>query len=225
MLPTRESCILVYNRGGEIFTESVPDSLTHLGYNSISLSRKNTYFCLLSLCFKSMHFETLGYLQTGTSRQQEAYQLLTRHQVLEKLSGYDPLLVGTIPINIDIESSDLDIICHSQDQQVFVTTLQHSFAQEKDFRIRAKEEIVVATFSLGAFEVEIFGQNLPTRQQLGYRHMLIEYQMLCERGEDFRQQVIALKRQGYKTEPAFAKLLELEGDPYQQLLRFEESDV
>lgn len=182
---------------------------------------KIAYFCSQSFSLNVMHFETLAYLQTGTPRQQEAYRVLTQYQVLEKLSGYDPLLVGTIPLNIDIESSDLDVICYWQDQQEFIDTVRDSFSSLKDFRIREKREIVVATFRLNTFDIEVFGQNLPTRQQLGYRHMLVEDQLLRQYGEDFRQQIIALKRQGYKTEPAFGKLLKLTGDPYEQLLRFE----
>ena len=37
----------------------------------------------------------------------------------------------------------------------------------------------------------------------------------------FRRQIIDLKKQGLKTEPAFAKLLALTGDPYVELLSFE----
>lgn len=184
---------------------------------------QNRLLLFLEPLFKIMHFETLAYLQIGTPRQQEAYRVLTQYQVLEKLSGYDPLLVGTIPLNIDIESSDLDVICHWQDQQEFIGTVRDSFSGLKDLRIREKQEIVVATFKLDTFAIEVFGQNLPTRQQLGYRHMLVEDQLLRQYGEDFRQQIIALKRQGYKTEPAFGKLLKLTGDPYEQLLRFESS--
>lgn len=45
--------------------------------------------------------------------QQKAYQVITDHAILEKLAQYNPILVGTIPINIDIEESDLDIICYA----------------------------------------------------------------------------------------------------------------
>jgi len=48
--------------------------------------------------------------------------------------------------------------------------------------------------------------------------MIIEYRILLEKGEDFRKQLIELKRQGLKTEPAFALLLGLEGNPYTELL-------
>ena len=50
--------------------------------------------------------------------------------------------------------------------------------------------------------------------------MLIEYRLLRERGEMFRQEIIALKKQGHKTEPAFAIALGLKGDPYRELLNF-----
>lgn len=49
--------------------------------------------------------------------------------------------------------------------------------------------------------------------------MLVEYKLLQQHGEDFRQQVVALKKAGIKTEPAFAKLLQLPGDPYEALLQ------
>ena len=41
-----------------------------------------------------------------------------------------------------------------------------------------------------------------------------------KKGEEFRQQVVNLKKQGYKTEPAFAKLLGLNSEnPFDELLK------
>lgn len=79
---------------------------------------------------------------------------------------------------------------------------------------------MIANFQIDGFAIEIFGQNLPTRQQVSYRHMLIEYEVLIQKGESFRQKIIDLKKQGLKTEPAFALLLGLKGDPYQSLLNY-----
>ncbi|MDR6195291.1 DUF4269 domain-containing protein [Siphonobacter sp. SORGH_AS_0500] len=172
-----------------------------------------------------MNFETIEYLKSGNNRQKKAYQVLSTYQIFEKLSAYDPLLVGTIPLAIDIENSDLDVICCFTEQQEFRETVTRLFQSEKDFKIwdnnRLESEAVVASFRIDSFELEVFGQHIPTRQQLGYRHMIIEYKILHERGEDFRQEIITLKKQGIKTEPAFAKLLALEGNPYQELLKFE----
>ena len=70
-------------------------------------------------------------------------------------------------------------------------------------------------------EIEVFGQAVPTAQQLGFRHMLVEYAVLQASGEPWRRAVQQLKQQGLKTEPAFAALLRLPGNPYEALLMLE----
>lgn len=171
-----------------------------------------------------MDFLNIEYLKTGNERQRAAYQTLVTHQILDKLQVYQPILTGTIPINIDIENSDLDIICYWIYKQEFSAILRRLFSSEQDFQIKegktAENEAVVCNFKIDDFEMEIFGQNIPSEQQNAYRHMLIEHQILLEKGEDFRLKVIELKRRGYKTEPAFAKLLDLTGDPYLALLKY-----
>ncbi|GAB3900638.1 DUF4269 domain-containing protein [Spirosoma agri] len=172
-----------------------------------------------------MNFDTIDYLSEGTPRQREAYRILTEHAILTKLESFTPLLVGTIPINIDIETSDLDIICRWVDRHTFITVVRDSFSGEDGFSIRESaesgKEVVVATFRIDGVEIELFGQNVPTHQQMGYRHMLIEHKLLTERGEPFRQEILALKRMGYKTEPAFGRALGLQGNPYIELLAYE----
>ncbi|MEE1945947.1 DUF4269 domain-containing protein [Pedobacter sp. KR3-3] len=169
-------------------------------------------------------FEKLDYLKSGNKLQQKAYRLLTDHQVFEKLATFHPVLTGTIPINIAIATSDLDVICHCTTLNEFKQSLIDYFCQEKDFELREVEindqQTIIANFKIEDFELEIFGQATPAQQQNAYRHMLIEHQVLMAKGELFRQQIIMLKKQGYKTEPAFAKLLGLEGDPYEALLNF-----
>jgi len=168
-------------------------------------------------------FKDISYLKSGNERQQKVYQLLIAHAIFEKLDKYKPILVGTIPINIDIENSDLDIICYVQNNEQFRYDLVHHFQQEKEFVIsnNIKFSALKANFFVDDFEIEIFGQKTPTEKQNAYRHMLIEHQILLEKGEDFRLQIVELKNLGYKTEPAFAKLLSLEGNAYEALLRLD----
>jgi len=167
-------------------------------------------------------FRNMDYLQSGNEKQKLAYSVLTNHRVMEILADFDPILVGTIPINIDIETSDLDIICCYSDKEQFIHLLNQAFGDEQKFEWIERKEInaVVCSFWLDNFELEIFGQPIPSNLQNGYRHMLIEHRLLCDRGEVFRQEIIALKKQGYKTEPAFAMALGLKGDPYKELLDF-----
>jgi len=172
-----------------------------------------------------MNFDTIEYLQHGNDRQRQAYAILTKNQILSKLKQFDPILVGTIPINIDIENSDLDVICYFVDKQEFRKSITYNFSNEGSFTIREQPNLdtfaIVANFFLDGFEIEIFGQTIPTKQQFAYRHMMVEHNLLNKYGEAFRQQIIELKRQGHKTEPAFAIALDLTGDPYMEILKFE----
>lgn len=167
-------------------------------------------------------FTKLDYLISGSDKQKRAHRVLTDNQVLEKLKQYDPILTGTIPISIDIETSDLDIICRFTDATSFQDYLAQQFGHEKDFKTFTPKHpgAIAATFILEDFLIEIFGQLIPTQQQAAYRHMLVEYKILEEKGEPFRQQIIELKKQGYKTEPAFGKLLGITGNVYEELLHY-----
>ncbi|GGA46540.1 DUF4269 domain-containing protein [Paenibacillus physcomitrellae] len=84
---------------------------------------------------------------------------------------------------------------------------------------------IKANFLCEAWPVEVFGQPIPVRRQNAYRHMQIEARLLFLFGRTFREQVIELKRQGLKKEPAFSRLLWLDLmhgiDPYQALLELE----
>ncbi len=168
-------------------------------------------------------FDSIDYLQNGTPSQQQAYAVLIKHAIFTRLCGFDPILAGTIPINIQIPSSDLDILCYYTDPSEFKANLSACFSHYEGFTLSELQEpeAIVANFRVDDFEIEVFGQDVPTRQQRGYRHLLVEHYLLETHGEIFRQKVIALKKQGIKTEPAFAQLLGLEGDPYTELLMYE----
>ena len=49
--------------------------------------------------------------------------------------------------------------------------------------------------------------------------MIIEHKILAAHDNDFKTEIIKLKQAGLKTEPAFARLLGLDGDPYEALLK------
>lgn len=169
-------------------------------------------------------FSNIEYLKSGNQKQQEAFEILTQNKILSKLAEFDPILVGTIPINIDIENSDLDIICHWKNKIDFTEKLNSLFGKENEFTIREaiinEKKSIIANFKINDFEIEVFGQNTPTKNQNGYKHMIIEHEILQSKGENFRLEIIKLKQKGYKTEPAFAFLLGLKGDPYVELLGY-----
>jgi hypothetical protein len=166
-------------------------------------------------------FLDITYLQHGNKKQLKVFQILVKNRIMEKLSTYAPILVGTIPINIDIETSDIDIICYVRDKNQFIKALTGYFHNLKAFKITENIAFnsIKANFYIEDFELEIFGQDLESFKQNAYQHMIIEHQVLLKKGEKFRQEVLKLRREGLKTEPAFAKLLGLDGNPYEELLK------
>ncbi|RCX21420.1 uncharacterized protein DUF4269 [Fontibacillus phaseoli] len=161
----------------------------------------------------------------GTGLQAEVQELLEKHSIFETLRDYDPILVGTVPLDIQVPGSDLDIICEVHDFALFVEQVIFHFGHFPEFEIVRRQvegiERIKANFICEGWPVELFGQPMPIRQQNGYRHMMVEARMLRLYGEPFKQEIITLKQSGLKTEPAFARLLQLEGDPYRQLLACE----
>lgn len=174
---------------------------------------------------KPIDFTNIEYLRSGNARQQLAYRELNELKIFQILGPFDPILTGTIPIEIDIPESDLDLICHCTDHEIFEHEILKHFSHQNGFaqkRITINSILsTVACFKTNHFEFEIFGQNIPTTQQNAYQHMIKEHDILMHLGEHFKDQVIQLKRQGIKTEPAFAQLLNLPGNPYTELLKYD----
>ncbi len=171
-----------------------------------------------------MDFLNLEYLSKGNPKQRKAYKSLTQLGIFQLLRKYDPILVGTIPIDIDIPESDLDIICHIQDIPSFKNHLNELFQSYCSYRIREKQirnqTCIIASFDYDGFLIEIFGQHTPTVQQWAYLHMVIEHEIIQKNGPGFKEQIRLLKLQGIKTEPAFAQLLGIQGDPFQGLIDY-----
>lgn len=148
--------------------------------------------------------------------------MLKKYRLLETLRDYDPILVGTVPIGVNIKGSDLDIISEVKDFNDFERQMEEQFNKYFEFsltrRVVNSVERIKVNFVIEGWPIEIFGQDKPTHEQNGFRHMVIEDRMIRMYGEKFKDQIIQLKIEGLKTEPAFAKILKLEGDPYLRLL-------
>ncbi|QIL76616.1 DUF4269 domain-containing protein [Hymenobacter sp. HDW8] len=172
-----------------------------------------------------------SYLRTGTPRQQLAYTTLQRLGILTALHDFDPVLAGTIPLDIDISSSDLDVLCAVSAAKVpsFLQLLNAHYAHLPEFALGQKpindRASVVCRFRYADFEIEIFGQDCPTEAQHAFRHMVVEDLVLQAGGGAWRTAVCQLKVQGLKTEPAFATLLQLRGNAYEALLELEGKSI
>lgn len=147
-------------------------------------------------------------------------------RLFRDLAAFQPTLIGTYPLGLAVDGSDLDIACACDDLDRFEHALRATLPR---LGVAARFErsetggrpAIVAAFELGDVAVEIFGQALPVTAQRGFRHMVIEGQLLGIGGAALAARIRELKRAGIKTEPAFAQLLGLAGDPYEALLALE----
>lgn len=160
-------------------------------------------------------------LKAGTTRQRRVVELLERHRVFDILAAFDPVLAGTVPLDIDVEGSDLDIICEVVDPSQFASCLQQHFGRQPGFRLSRSvwqgQPTTIAGFALDGEQIEVFGQAVPVDLQAAVVHLDVEARLLALAGDWLRISVRELKRGGMKTEPAFAQLLGIHDDPYQAL--------
>ena len=171
-------------------------------------------------------FRDIEYLKNGNLKQKQSYKILKNIKIFKILKEFNPILVGTIPIGIDVEKSDLDIVCEinlkNKDSLKNIST--KNFSQFKNFKIIdtfSTTGVVVINFFVDDMEIEIYASKVSSFETNGYRHMIIEERILSCCSLKFKEKIVALKKSGIKTEPAFAKLLKLNGNPYEELLNLE----
>jgi hypothetical protein len=140
--------------------------------------------------------------------------------IMRDLGRFDATLVGTIPLAIDVEESDLDVACQVADAPELEALLRRRHGARPGFALRRRpaDAAVVACFAHGGETIEVFGQDRAVARQAGFRHMVVEARLLALAGDLLRAEVVRRKRAGQKTEPAFAAALGLSGDPYERLL-------
>lgn len=157
-----------------------------------------------------------------TARQAAALTAFARLARNPALRGARPVLAGTFPLGLNVAASDLDLVCQVRNPARFAGQLTRAFGHRPGFRVRLRSvggrPTLVVRFRYAGFPVEVFAQDLPAARQRAVRHLRVEARLLRLHGEPLRRCVRALKAQGVKTEPAFARCLGLAGDPYLALL-------
>lgn len=143
------------------------------------------------------------------------------------LDGLDWAIAGTPPLGLDLEGSDIDIVCAAFDGAAFVGRLWRAFGGFEGFSLRqwsGGSRAVIAGFRHAGWPFEIFGEPRRLDEQAGWRHFEVERRLLRLGGEQFRARVMAARESGLKTEPAFAAVLGLEGDAYRAMLDIADLD-
>lgn len=140
---------------------------------------------------------------------------------LSPLKKFSPCISGTLPLGIQTETSDLDVLFCYNDLKEFQKEAKSFFGDKKDFKVKQTEHqglpTVVINFDHEGLPVEFFCQNKSVFKQQANQHFLVEGRILKVLGPIFKDWVTNLKATGVKTEPAFGEILGLK-EPYQELL-------
>lgn len=154
----------------------------------------------------------------------DARAILQRGGVFDRLAPFDPRWVGSIPLNIHGAGADADIACTGGDDlAAFKRALETAFADTPGLTVsdneHAGEASVIARLELEGLPLEIFGRRRPVETHESYVHWLAEHRILSLAEDRLRADIRDAKAGGLKTEPAFAQVLGLGGDPYTELLK------
>ena len=144
--------------------------------------------------------------------------------VLSLLAQFDPHVAGTPPLGLDPADSDIDVLCHTPDPEKFTLAVSNAFGNHPGFAARQWVSggcPVIASFEAEGWKFELFGSRQLAEEQIAWRHFRIEQRLLSIGGEALRTLIMVERRKGLKTEPAFAAVLHLSGNPYEALLGLE----
>ncbi|WP_440897324.1 DUF4269 domain-containing protein [Amphibacillus sp. Q70] len=167
--------------------------------------------------------DAMNMIKNGNKKQKSAYKVMKNLNILQQFSAAKPLLCGTIPLAIDHEKSDLDIVLEAENLDELASNLKEAYGHFEKFTqkriIVRNQDVRLTHFFFAGFEFELFAQNRPTKEQNGYLYMVIEYHILQNKPE-WKKIIRQMKKDGLKTEPAFSVLLKLNGDPYEALIKY-----
>lgn len=148
-------------------------------------------------------------------------EVLDESRVLERLAAFDPHVAGTFPLGLNVVGSDIDVLCHAHDVAAFAEAVWSAYAYLEHFALMqwcCAPHALIARFTLGGVAFELFGGADPVVQQAAWQHFEVERHLLDMGGEPFYRAVMSERARGLKTEPAFAKVLGLSGDAFNQML-------
>ncbi len=160
------------------------------------------------------HHHALSHI-INIEKHEGARDFLQESQLLSRFEKFSPLISGTIPLGIDTEKSDLDILFHVHDFEEFEQYVKSIFPDAKFYK---HTDAWSANFQFKGLPVEFYASSCPPLQQNAHRHLRIEGRLLKLLGPKLRADIHRLKSEGVKTEMAFGEVLAL-SSPYDDLLK------
>jgi len=178
----------------------------------------------LSKCALKFHHLALESV-INLERNNRVFSVIKKANILALLKLFNPLIVGTFPLDIHNQNSDVDIILSAHDLTEVTTQIKNHFSKLENFSIQdyhvANEYTVISNFIFENIHFELFAQRISSVKQIANMHFLIEERLLKLCGKKLKDEILKARDCGDKTETAFAKILQLNGDPYESLLQLQ----
>ncbi len=163
--------------------------------------------------FHSLSLESV----VNVEKNSQLFKALTGLGILNEFKEFNPLVSGTFPLDISTPSSDVDVLMSSSDLNTLEAKIKTKYQNFESFKC-VRNGWITAEFKFEGFVFEIYAEEKLTALQNSNLHFLLQERLLKLGSSDFKNLIIQLKQSGLKTEPAFAKALNLSGDPYQALI-------
>lgn len=175
----------------------------------------------LDNCAVKFHHKSLEHI-INIEKNHKITNFLGETKTLEIFKKFNPCISGTIPLGIETETSDLDILFSSNDSQKFLSLCNEHFSHLTGYNCYESEyqglNAIIVNFTYNDLDIELFMQDKDSFQQQANLHFLIEGRLLKLLGSEFKEKIQLLKQRGIKTEPAFGQVLNL-NQPYQDLIQ------
>ncbi len=170
-----------------------------------------------------MELLDLKTLSRGTERQKLAYQALQRLGIFELLKEHCPVVAGSIPIDVDLPDSPLEIFCSTDNLETFSEDVNQHFRDCEKFELHhtviRNQPTVTAKFSSYEFHIELFAQGQSVFTQPAVVCTLVEARLLTFAPKEAKDKIRELKNKGLSTDQAFAQCFEIAGDAREELLK------
>lgn len=93
-------------------------------------------------------------------------------EILTRLAEFTPVVIGTPPLGLATNESDIDVACTSPDFDRFSAVVRPAFDRMEAFAIRHVDHLAapaaVASFKAMEWEIELFCQKVATGYQWGF---------------------------------------------------------
>jgi predicted metalloenzyme YecM len=170
--------------------------------------------------FHHLSLESVIRLETNKS----VFSALMGSNILEILKDFSPQIVGTFPLGIYTENSDLDILLECYDLENLRNLIQDRMGYLENFEFNHIKiddvDSLVINFIYKNVPIELFAQPIPTMKQKAFKHFQVEERILAQTNDLFKKKIFEIRNNGIKTEPAFAKALSIDKEPYLELLNY-----